>query len=66
MHSFNYEPPDDTVYLKVGDIVRQDGKPYKVTKVTKTALAVTRYYWFDSAFDYLAKKFGGKNGTEVS
>ena len=45
----------------VGDVFTHiDGHRYKVTKKTRTAIAVTRYYWFDALYDWLvwsAKRF---------
>ena len=41
----------------VGDVfINTDGHRYKVTKKTRTALAVTRYYWFDAAYDWIVSK----------
>ena len=43
----------------VGDIVSIDGKNYKVTKKTRTAVAVERWYWFDNIIAKLFKKNQG-------
>lgn len=41
----------------VGDVfIHTDGHRYKVTKKTRTALAVTRHYWFDAAYDWIVCK----------
>ena len=38
--------------LRVGDIITlKDGKQYKLTKKTRSAVAVERYYWFDKLYD---------------
>lgn len=43
---------------KVGDIIRiGDGENYKITKKTTTAIAVTRYYFWNKWWD---KWFGGQ------
>ena len=39
----------------VGSIIKSNGRKYKVTKKTTTAMAVERYYWFDALWDKLIK-----------
>lgn len=53
--SFTFEA-DNPYAVRVGDIVTSDGKRHKVTKVTRTAIAASRYYWFDELFDKLKGK----------
>lgn len=52
---FTFEA-DNPYAIRVGDIITSDGKRHKVTKVTTTAIAATRYYWFDAMFDKLTRK----------
>jgi hypothetical protein len=40
----------------VGDIIKVEGRNYKITKLTTTALAVERYYWFDRLWDKYVRK----------
>ena len=40
----------------VGDIIKVEGKNYKITKMTTSALAVERYYWFDRLWDKWIRK----------
>ena len=40
----------------VGDIVKIEGKNFKVTKKTRTAVTVERWYWFDNIIAKLLKK----------
>jgi hypothetical protein len=37
----------------VGDIILVEGKKYRVTKKTRTAVAAERYFWFDALWDKL-------------
>lgn len=49
----------DVDELNVGDIIKlKDGKDYKITKKTKTALAVERWMWYNKIIEKLEKKFG--------
>lgn len=41
---------------RVGDIIKVQGKNYRITKKTTTAVAVERYYWFDRLYDKWVKK----------
>jgi hypothetical protein len=41
----------------VGDIILLQGKSYKITKKTSTALSIIRWYWFDRMFEKLGRKF---------
>lgn len=59
---FNFES-EDQYNVRVGDIVISDGKKHKVTKVTKTAITASRYYWFDKLYD---RFFGGTNESQDS
>ena len=40
----------------VGDIIEVEDRTYKVTKLTRTAIAVERYYWFDRLYDKWIRK----------
>ena len=40
----------------VGDIIQVEGKNHKITKLTGTAMAVERYYWFDRLYDKWVRK----------
>jgi hypothetical protein len=40
----------------VGQIVNHDGKTYKVTKMTSTAIAVERYFWWDRLYDRFIRR----------
>ena len=45
---------------RVGDIIRiGDGHVYKITKKTRTAMAVTRYYFLNRWLDKLSEKWTG-------
>lgn len=35
----------------VGDIIQVDGRNYRIDKKTCTAIAVSRYFWFDALYD---------------
>lgn len=49
----------------VGDIVEfSKGKRYRITRKTRTNMAVVRYYWWNAAYDAIIKKLGGKRGIE--
>ncbi len=37
--------------FEVGDVIKVDGKRYKVATKTATAVALTRHYWFDALWD---------------
>ena len=57
MVSWNY----DGAEIKdndIGDIILLQGKHYKITKKTSTALSIIRWHWFDRICDYLGRKFG--------
>ena len=43
----------------VGDIIDINGKRFKITKKTNTAIAVERWYWFDKIIAKLLKRIGG-------
>lgn len=45
----------DTANFSEGDIITVDGKKYKCQKKTSTAVAITRYFWFDALWDRLVK-----------
>jgi len=45
--------PLATLSAEVGDILLLNGKKYKLLKKTRTAVASSRYYWFDALFDKL-------------
>jgi hypothetical protein len=45
--------PDSLAGAVVGDIILVEGKKYRITKLTRTAVAVERYYWFDALWDKL-------------
>jgi hypothetical protein len=40
----------------VGDIVDLSGKNYRITKKTRTVVAVERWYWFDKLIAKCLKK----------
>lgn len=40
----------------VGDIILLQGKSYKITKKTSTALSIIRWYWWDRLFAYIYDK----------
>ena len=40
----------------VGKIVEVENRNYRITKLTTTALAVERYYWFDRLIEKWMKK----------
>jgi hypothetical protein len=43
--------------LQPGDIVTlNSGHRYKITRKGTTALAATRYYWFDELYDRITRK----------
>lgn len=44
--------------LLVGDIIKVDGKNYKIEKKACTAIAVSRYYWFDALWDRTRRVMG--------
>lgn len=47
----------DVNELTVGDIITlRDGKQYKLTKKTRSAVAVERYTWFDKMCDKYLRK----------
>lgn len=52
---FTFEA-DNPYIVRVGDIIISDGKRHKVTKVTRTAIAASRYYFFDAWFDWMKGK----------
>ena len=35
----------------VGKIIKVSDRNYRITKMTTTAIAVERYYWFDRLYD---------------
>jgi hypothetical protein len=43
----------------VGDIIDINGKRFKITKKTNTAIAVERWYWFDKIIAKLLKRIEG-------
>ena len=43
---------------KVGDIIKVQGKNYRIVKKTTTAVAVERYFFFDRWMDKLGRKDG--------
>ena len=43
--------PLATLSAEVGDLLLLNGKKYKLLKKTRTAVALSRYYWFDALFD---------------
>jgi hypothetical protein len=40
----------------VGDIIKYNGKNHRVTKNTRTAVALERYYWWDAVYDWCVRK----------
>jgi Lhr-like helicase len=52
METFSIDP-ETLVNAIVGDIILVEGKKYRVTKKTRTAVAVERYFWFDALVDKL-------------
>ena len=50
--TFNINP-ETLVNAVVGDIILVEGKKYRVTKKTRTAVAAERYFWFDALWDKL-------------
>lgn len=50
--NFSWEDVKD---YSEGDILKLDGKRYRLLKKTTTAIAARRYYWFDAAIDWLAR-----------
>lgn len=44
--------------LIVGDIIKVEGKNYRIEKKTCTAIAVSRYYWFDALWDRTRRVMG--------
>ena len=46
--SIEYEVVENAL---IGDIITWHGHKYKLTKKTKTAVAVERYYWFNALID---------------
>lgn len=51
----NYTLEDVQNYSQ-GDIIRLQGKSYRLTKKTTTAIAISRYYWFDRVIDWAGSK----------
>ncbi len=45
----------DTIY-EPGKVLKLDDGNFKVVKVTSSVLAVERYYWFDSLYDWIKDK----------
>lgn len=45
----------------VGDVITWsgDGKQYKITKRTITAVAIVRYWWYQRLYDLVRRKVGG-------
>ena len=39
-------------YWTVGDVIQVEGKNYRITKKTKTAIAVERYYFWHLWWDF--------------
>ena len=52
METFNINP-DSLAGAVVGDIILVGDKKHRITKLTRTAVAVERYYWFDALWDKL-------------
>lgn len=46
----------DVSTLTVGDVVKIDGKNYKVRKRLATTVSVSRHYWFDTMVDWIEKR----------
>lgn len=57
--SFTFEGEPHLV--SVGDIVKHEGKNYKITKKTNYNVAIARHYWFDALYDWAQRKLA-KNG----
>ena len=48
MLQLEYDP-----LCSVGDIIKVDGKNFKITKKTRTAIAVERYYFWNRWWDMI-------------
>jgi len=49
--TLEYDP-----YLSVGDIIKVEGKNWRVTKKTRTAIAVERYYFWNRWIDAISAR----------
>lgn len=49
------EEVDSVQQSSVGDIVTLQGKEWKITKKTKTAIATEPYFWYNKWWDKLFK-----------
>ena len=51
--------PHETVeHVCEGETFKFEGKRYRLERKRSTAVAVTRYYWWDALYDYLTRKEG--------
>ena len=49
----------------VGDILRIDGRTYKLVKKTTTACAVVPYYWWHRLIDWYRRHIRGNGGNNA-
>ena len=55
--NFYMQYDGDISDLKIGDVFKmRDGLQYKLTKKTRSAVAVERYYWWNRLWDTQFKK----------
>lgn len=52
--------PEAVEGVDAGEVFKWNGKKYRIQKKTRSAISVTRHYWFDAAWDeivWTAKRF---------
>lgn len=52
--------PEAVEGVDVGDVFKWQGKNWKITKKTRTAIAVSRHYWFDTLYERILNKLKGR------
>jgi hypothetical protein len=48
--------PETVEGVCAGDVFKWNGKRYRIQKRTRSAISVTRYYWFDAASDWIVRR----------
>lgn len=41
---------------EVGQVIELEGRRWRITRKGSTAYAMSRYYWFDAAWDWLVER----------
>lgn len=47
---------EDVRHYCTGEIIKIDGKKYRLMKKTSTAISIERYYWFHAVADWVIDK----------